>query len=479
MPQFRVAILALLVFSGCGKRSVVPAVVSAPPSSGVSTRIELDVPEHFRLFEQGLAAFREFTPEGYERSVGLFRRASVLAPDNCEYRLHVAQSNLFLAFEEASNLEDFSPAFNQSEPPACGEDSAFMLRLEAFRSLGIFRTGRDRRESSSQINQALELEPENELNWFVSWELGMNAERQRNPIAQDPGQPADLAIIQNSRGQYWFFRADFEKARQAFEKAIDLSPRHFRSYMGLAGAISAVNPDEDVEPYYKRAVEIAPNNLLARTSLGDYYAWIAETTLAEEQYLAAIKQNPSYVPAYLGLGQNYLNERSLDGAEKALLRAIEIAPNSHVAHYYLGNVWLERDNFDKAREQYQAALSLVPVYPEALYGLGMVFGEKGEFDPALEQFEKVLSVSPRHAGAYFWRAVILADRKQFGSAVADCTRAIGLYDEQGYVLAKSIDNAEKHGHERRAAAERRKKEQLEATRQRVLELHERLRMQAR
>ena len=93
---------------------------------------------------------------------------------------------------------------------------------------------------------------------------------------------------------------------------------------------------------------------------------------------------------------------------------------SYEAYYYLGNVWLARGNLDKAR------------------------------------------------------AVIRADRKLFQEAIADCSRAITLYDEQSAVLAKSIANAEKHGRMLRAAAERKKKAQLDESRARALELRTRI-----
>jgi tetratricopeptide (TPR) repeat protein len=465
--RVHIAILICLSLAGCGRRVPVPASSGTPLTLSAPLPA---VPEHVRLFEQGLAAFRQFTPEGYARAAGLFRQASELAAENCEYRLHRAQANLFLAFEQVANLEDATSAFSQSEPPRCGAATAFAMRLEAFRSVGVFKLGRDREESSRYINSAIELEPENELNWFVQWELGLPVDRAANPITRLPEQPTDLALIQYYRGRYWLLRADFDRARKSFESAIALSPRHFRSYMGIAEAISARDPGENVEPYYKRAAEIAPNNLRARNDLADYYAWVAETALAEEQYQAAIKQNSRYVPAYLGLGRNYLNAGSLSEAERALRTAIEIAPTAYEAYYYLGNVSLARENLEKAREQYEAALELVPVYPEALYALGMVFGEKGEFDRALELFEQVLKVSPKHAGAYFWRAVIQSDRKQFADALADCNRSINLYEEQSAILSKSIEDAERHGHMRRASSERKKRAQVEETRQRALDL---------
>jgi len=71
---------------------------------------------------------------------------------------------------------------------------------------------------------------------------------------------------------------------------LELSPRHFRSMIGLAQAISSIDEDEDVEALYKRAVDIAPDFLEA------VCCWAITTRprrneLAREHYLAVLKRN--------------------------------------------------------------------------------------------------------------------------------------------------------------------------------------------
>ena len=53
----------------------------------------------------------------------------------------------------------------------------------------------------------------------------------------------------------------------AFERALEASPRHFKSVIGLAYALGAVDPNADVGPLYREAIEIAPEFLEGRTLL--------------------------------------------------------------------------------------------------------------------------------------------------------------------------------------------------------------------
>src|SRR5712691_5320444 len=145
-------LIAALSFTGCTKR--VP-VVAAP--------IRASTPEDRVLYEQGLTAFRESTPDGYARAAGLFHRASLLAPNNCDYALNLAQANLFLALEQEANLDDFKSALDASATPACGVNTPFGLRLEAFRALPEFQLGKDRAAAAGLIDQAVRSDPQNPL----------------------------------------------------------------------------------------------------------------------------------------------------------------------------------------------------------------------------------------------------------------------------------------------------------------------------
>jgi hypothetical protein len=65
-------VLAGLAVAGCAPKR---AVVHQPAA----------IPEYETLFAEGQAAFREATPEGYERAADAFRKASSLRPRRCSF----------------------------------------------------------------------------------------------------------------------------------------------------------------------------------------------------------------------------------------------------------------------------------------------------------------------------------------------------------------------------------------------------------
>src|SRR5215467_9847758 len=92
-----------------------------------------------RAYQEGLAAFRLATPEGYQHAVIAFRKATELKKDRCEYTMHLAEALYFLAQQQKQNWENFSDAVGEANAilefrqgaPQCSEYRPYVSRLRA------------------------------------------------------------------------------------------------------------------------------------------------------------------------------------------------------------------------------------------------------------------------------------------------------------------------------------------------------------
>src|SRR5215471_136247 len=275
-----VLIGVLLMFvQSCGRRANVAAPVVAPsePEDEVSNR-------------QGFEAFHQGTPEAYTRAAEDFRKASALKPGKCEYALNLAQSLLFLSAEQTMNREPFQPrhdeavaiADSMSAPCDTGFEP-FILRLRAL--------ARGQGPSAAEwMNRAVDLDPNDPMNWLV---LGY-VDPASSLLVSDAGTgrwiaaskalalKEDSALFQYEFARnYYYVRGREQESKRAYEHAIELNPRHYRAYLGLA---NRVDEDTDIEPLLTKVVEIAPDFLDGRTALGDYYASIDEVEKAITHY---------------------------------------------------------------------------------------------------------------------------------------------------------------------------------------------------
>ncbi|HYR87852.1 MAG TPA: tetratricopeptide repeat protein [Terriglobia bacterium] len=444
---FLIAIVAPVLAAGCGRKIQAPARTAAAV-----------IPEDDRLYRDGLAAFREATPEGYARAADLFRRAAEINPSRCEYSLHYLESRLFLALEQKSNWENYDGNFPVKQT-GCDSFESFNQRLQALSSFPELTPGMHDKAMDA-ANRAIGLDSNDPLNWYVLWKLGPTS---RGEIQRAAEIPPDLALIRHELGNYRMAQGEYAEAREEYERALKLSPRHFRSYIGIADSIAAIDEDTDVEPYLVKAVGIAPGFLAGRTALGSFYARMGETEKAVEQYKAALAFNSKYDDASLGIGIILAEGDQTDEAQKYLAQTISLNPGSYKAYYYLGNIWFNRGEFARARAQYEEGLKYMPNFAETNYALGAVLYRLGNPDAALAQFEKVLRINSLYGDAYFSRGTIRLERRQLTDAISDYTRAIRIYEGQVALIGADIRKAESRGLSRKVQALTKKRRRLEET----------------
>jgi tetratricopeptide (TPR) repeat protein len=427
------------------------------------------LPKDQVLYRAGIEAFQRATPEGYQQAIDDFRKASGLAPSRCEYSLHLAESLVLFAREQRYNWEEFEPGLTKAigiidsvqRRTECGAYESFVDRLRALSE----PPGRD---ALGMIKRAIELDPNDPMNWYALWRLDLSNSQQA--ILRATALAPDLALIQYELGNYRSLNGEYPEAAKAFERALELSPRHFRSMIGLAYAIDSMGFSPEVEGLYRKSIDIAPTFLEGHARLGDYYADLVETEQAIKEYQAAINLNANYDRAYLTLGITLFQAMRLDDAEQALLWVVKLSPASSEAHYFLGNIWFARGDLAKAKAQYQEALRYRLNYPDSDYALGLVFYEEGNVDEAITEYNKVLTINPQYPDAYLSRGMIRLERRQFEDAITDETHAIETYEQEISELEGEARKAESLGLTRKAEAEREQLKSINGMLQRAREL---------
>lgn len=477
-------VLALLI-GGCGPRAKATLAVPPPIPSGP--------PEHDLAYMEGLKAFREGTPSGYTRAVASFRIADALRPRTCEHVMHLAESLFFLAQYQKNNWDSFQSQVSEANTilffrrgaPECNAFESTITRLQA---LSMMFDNMRQVEIVAMLRHAIDVDPGEPMNWLVLSQVNPAPARGDSlaPAEHAAQLAPDLAIVQYELGNYLLRdQKTYVQARQAFERALDISPRHFLSIVGVVYSLSIEGDDaaDRVEPLLQKAVAIAPTSLKVRTLLGDYYAGMEETDLAVEQYQAAVAQAPTYYPAHLAMGTTLVTADRSAEAEKAFMEVLKLdvrkphPPHNGVdftadglAHYYVGNIWLDRGDLIRANMEYLTALSDISNHAGAIYGLGIVAYRQGKVDAALAKLDEVIKLDgERFPNAFLARGGIRGERRQFVESIADFDRAIEIYKRQVVALDARIRVDDERGWSKKAAGERRRKASVESVLEKALE----------
>jgi adenylate cyclase len=202
------------------------------------------------------------------------------------------------------------------------------------------------------------------------------------------------------------------KARELFEKAIELDPNYAEAYVGLAenrlmAAVYTwtqfpVKALEEAYKYAKKAVEIEPSNAFAHATVGYIYMRAGEYDLAISE----------------------------------LQRAIELNPNDWRSYRHLGAIMLYSGRTDEALKWYEISMRYDPyVSPGMLMNIGIGNYLKGEYDEALQWLEKGATLAPSFLGCHIILAATYAQMGRMDDAareVAQIQRLAPFFEVELY-----------------------------------------------
>jgi DNA-binding winged helix-turn-helix (wHTH) protein/tetratricopeptide (TPR) repeat protein len=200
----------------------------------------------------------------------------------------------------------------------------------------------------------------------------------------------------------------FAKAREYFQRGIDLDPGFARNYVGLgwtwlgqAGTgIDLPQAVARATPLFERALRLDPEAAESLTAQATLHRFAGQADAARDLLRRAIKARPSYAQAHHSLGIVEFDDgwpaRAQDHFQLAtLLNPLSASPWDRlaVAQIFSGRV-------DAARASAARAVELEPAYPHGHWAAGIAAYAAGELAQAVREYRRVLELEPRRG--YEW-----------------------------------------------------------------------------
>ena len=156
--------------------------------------------------------------------------------------------------------------------------------------------------------------------------------------------------MQNDWSIYYLFgnayndKKEYDKAIEAFEKAIEINPKKDEAYYNMG---NAYNDKKE----YDKAIEINPKKDEAYYNMGNAYNDKKEYDKAIEAFEKAIEINPKDAKAYYNMGYAYNDKKEYDKAIEAYKKAVKINPKDAYAYNNLFELYLTQNMpFDEVLE---------------------------------------------------------------------------------------------------------------------------------
>jgi serine/threonine protein kinase/Flp pilus assembly protein TadD len=199
------------------------------------------------------------------------------------------------------------------------------------------------------------------------------------------------------KGNEEFTNYDLDKARQFFEKAVEIDPTFASAYYQLYGAYSVLGDSQKS----KEALEKAWNLSKKTTEREKLWIEVRHASIMEknpEKAFRVLQEIAAKYPKDKGvgswLGNYYFVRKMLNQAAEEYNKVLDLDPNNEYALNILGYIYLDMGDFEKAIECFKRNASVLPGKPNPLDSLAEAYFRMGKLDEAIATYRKALEVKP-------------------------------------------------------------------------------------
>ena len=267
----------------------------------------------------------------------------------------------------------------------------------------------------------------------------------------------DNAVAYNHLGVLHYRQGEVDKAVQAFEKALEISPHHkstkrnmHQIYLEKTHHALKIKDFPSAEQFSKKAIQLGPQNPTIYQYLANGYSINGKFTKAIENYKKALKIQPTdmstqqeLAKCYIGYGVSLKEQKKWDDAITAYKQARKLDPTLEIATtniadaiWQKANAYRAEGNIDAAIEAYLELRKLHPDESDIHALLGDLYLKKGQYESALTAFQKVYKQRPDDEQAkhnliavYHQYAQHLINLKNHTTAVDQLEKAVTLFPE--------------------------------------------------
>jgi len=201
-------------------------------------------------------------------------------------------------------------------------------------------------------------------------------------------------------------KGEYAEAREALDRVVSNDEANAEAHFMLGLTYFNLEEYTKARESFERALELDPDRAAAiHHNLGALAYQMGDMETALSEFQAALDADPDDPDTHYQLGATYLvlafpsgamepKPEMVNEAEAEFKRALELADQKPEAKIGLANVYLVRGEIDQAISLLEEVLENKPEMREALFALGRAYLTAGEVDQAEATLERFLETDP-------------------------------------------------------------------------------------
>ncbi|XP_042454828.1 protein CTR9 homolog isoform X1 [Zingiber officinale] len=232
----------------------------------------------------------------------------------------------------------------------------------------------------------------------------------------------------------------FEKARQAFQRVLQLDPENIEALVALGVMDLQTNEAGGIRKgmeKMQKTFEIHPYCPVALNYLANHFFFTGQHFLVEQlTETALVVSNHGLMKAhsFYNLARSYHSKGDYEKALRFYMLSVKEInkPQEFVLPYYgLGQVQLKLGDFRSSLSSFEKVLEVYPENCESLKAIGHIYSQLGEIDKAVDTFRKATRIDPKDSGQAFMELAELLISSDTGAALDALKTARNLLKKGG------------------------------------------------
>lgn len=188
-------------------------------------------------------------------------------------------------------------------------------------------------------------------------------------------------------------------------------PDSFVALNSLGAELMFQNEDDKALEALNKALKVSPQNYKGFYNRGLLYLKNGKGELALKSFNQSLAIY-DYPKSYVGRASAYYMLKDLPKAMSDAKHVLEMNATNSNAHFILGNCYDDLNRLDEALTEYNKCIELNNEEPDYYFKRGIVMGKKQDFTSCMGDLTICLQFNPLYYEAYYWRGVAKVNLQQ-------------------------------------------------------------------
>ncbi len=333
-----------------------------------------------------LLAELAFKAKKYDEALSLLENVSSRDPEYVDGRR--LQGNVLLAKGDTKKAVEVLERLDQTTPDAP------LIKYELARA---YLQNNNMNQAALALDQVVSINPNYDDAGLLLGQINLatgHGDKVIEPMTRLLKRRPDLSNAALVLAAAYSSLDRFDDAAAVLHNQAESMPNDPQLQIALGLTLCQTHRNDEARQAFEKAAQLSPNDLFPIDQLIDLDLFDKHFDAARQTIRSQFQKDPNLPAGHFWEGKVLAAEGKWDAAEAELQKTLQFDPNFSSAYDVLAQIYVATNKLPQAVTQLQGLLSKDPKNTSALMTLALVYDRMNNYPSARDAYEKLLSIQP-------------------------------------------------------------------------------------